>query len=337
MSIHQYIERSTGKINTEVIYADKIINFIYSNLIEEQNIISKIITGRKMSSLLGYLNYDSVLGSKLINCNTVLLQKLKINLSECYDDPATLDTPRKIFERKINYWTCRPMEPSENIVVSPADSKMLCGSLNSESVLFTKEKFFSYKELLGIDKEIWLREFDEGDFAIFRLTPDKYHYNHVPASGIIVDHYEIDGEYHSCNPNAVIRCITPYSKNKRIVTIIDTDCEGGDQVGLIAMIEIVAMMIGEIEQVYSEYEYRNPVAMRNGMFLKRGCPKSLFRPGSSTVVLFFQKSRIEFEKDILENLKNPMAVSRFSSGFNQPLIETDLMVRSTIARKCGGD
>ncbi len=335
MSIHQYIERSTGKIHTEVICADKIINFIYSNVIESQNIISKVMIGRRISSLLGYLNYDSVIGSKLINY-TALLQKLKIDMSECYDNPAKLNTPRKIFERKINYWTCRPMELSKNIVVSPADSKMLCGSLNSNSILFIKEKFFSYKELLGVDKEMWLREFDEGDFAIFRLTPDKYHYNHVPASGRVVDYYEIDGEYHSCNPNAVVRCITPYSKNKRVITVIDTDCKGGDQVGLIVMIEIVAMMIGKIEQVYSEYEYQNPVGMKVGMFLKRGCPKSLFRPGSSTVVLFFQKNRIEFEKDILGNLKNHTAISRFSLGFNQPLVETDLMVRSTIARKYGG-
>jgi hypothetical protein len=29
----------------------------------------------------------------------------------------------------------------------------------------------------------WLPAFDRGDFAIFRLTPDKYHYNHVPVSG----------------------------------------------------------------------------------------------------------------------------------------------------------
>lgn len=335
MNIHQYIERSTGKICTEVIYADRIINFLYyAN--EHLGIISKIIAGKKMSSLLGYLNYDNMLINKLIS-PTKLCNRLKIDLSECYDDPMTLDTLKKIFERKINYWICRPMEPSKNIVVSPADSKMLCGSLKKNSTFFIKEKFFCYEELLGIDKERWLSAFNEGDFAIFRLTPDKYHYNHVPASGIVVDYYEIDGEYHSCNPNAVVRCIVPYSKNKRVVTIIDTDCEGGDQVGLIAMIEIVAMMIGKIEQVYSEDAYQNPVDMKIGMFLKRGCPKSLFRPGSSTVVLFFQKNRIEFEKDILQNLKNSMAISRFSIGFNQPLVETDLMVRSTIARKCRGD
>ncbi|MEW6380247.1 MAG: phosphatidylserine decarboxylase [bacterium] len=68
-------------------------------------------------------------------------------------------------------------------------------SLQNASILF--------EELFGIDKTSWLRAFEGGDFAIFRLTPDKYHYNHTPVAGKIVDIYPIGGEYHSCNPTAV--------------------------------------------------------------------------------------------------------------------------------------
>jgi phosphatidylserine decarboxylase len=42
--------------------------------------------------------------------------------------------------------------------------------------------------------------------------------------------------------------VRPYSKNKRVVTIIDTDVEGGTGIGLVAMIEVVALMIGDIVQ-----------------------------------------------------------------------------------------
>ena len=38
----------------------------------------------------------------------------------------------------------------------------------------------------------------------------------------------MSGRYHSCNPNAAVQLLTPYSKNRRVVTVIDTDCEGGD-------------------------------------------------------------------------------------------------------------
>lgn len=337
MNMHQYIERSTGKICTETLYADNIIRLLYScNMQEKLGFVFKMLTHRNMSSFLGYLNYDSILGQKITN-NMAFLQKLRIDISECYDDIATLDTPRKIFERKIRYWSCRPMESDNGIVVSPSDARILCGSLNQSSMLFIKEKFFSYTELLGIDKTDWLRAFQDGDFAIFRLTPDKYHYNHMPVSGIVVDYYEIDGEYHSCNPTAVIRLITPYSKNKRIVTIIDTDCPGGDNIGLVAMIEVVAMMIGKIEQVYSEHRYDNPVSIKNDMFLRKGCPKSLFKPGSSTVIILFQKGKINFEPDLIENQHNLAVKSRFSLGFGKSLVETDVLLRSTIAKKIIGD
>lgn len=333
MNTHQYIERSTGKICTETLYADKIITLLYSsNMQEKLNFVFNMLTNKSMSYFLGYLNYDSILGQKITD-SIAFLQKLQIDISECYDDVATLDTPRKIFERKIRYWIYRPMENNDGIVVSPSDARMLCGSLNQSSMMFIKEKFFSYDELLGIDKIDWLKAFQYGDFAIFRLTPDKYHYNHMPISGIVVDHYEIDGEYHSCNPTAVIRLITPYSKNKRVVTIVDTDCPGGDNVGLVAMIEVVAMMIGRIEQVYSEHEYDNPISIKVGMFLQKGCPKSLFRPGSSTVVVFFQKNKIKFEPDLIQNQHNLSVKSRFSLGLGKPLVETDVLVRSTIAKK----
>ena len=65
-------------------------------------------------------------------------------------------------------------------------------------------KFFTFEELLSRDKGEWLRAFEGGDFAVFRLTPEKYHYNHTPVAGRVVDFYAIDGAYHSCNPGAVM-------------------------------------------------------------------------------------------------------------------------------------
>jgi phosphatidylserine decarboxylase len=151
-------------------------------------------------------------------------------------------------------------------------------------------KFFSHKELLGRWQTYSLKAFNGGEYAVFRLTPDKYHYNHMPVSGNVLDFYVIDGQCHSCNPAAVVAEVTPFSKNKRVVTIIDTDVTGGTHVGLVAMVEVVALMIGDIVQAYSHHYYNNPQPMRLGMYVKKGQPKSLFRPGSSVVILFFQKS-----------------------------------------------
>jgi phosphatidylserine decarboxylase len=114
------------------------------------------------------------------------------------------------------------------------------------------------------------------------------------------------------------------------VTIIDTDVPGGTGAGLVAMIEIVAMMIGEIQQCYSKYHYDDPVAITPGVFLHKGQPKSLYRPGSSTDVLIFQKNSMCFAEDLLQNQSRNDINSRFTLGFKTPLAETDLAVRSLI-------
>jgi hypothetical protein len=68
------------------------------------------------------------------------------------------------------------------------------------------------------------------------------------------------------------------------------------------------------------------------MFLLKGQPKSLFRPGSSTTALVFQKGRIQFSSDLLRNLTRAGVQSRFSQGFGKSLVETDVQVRATIGK-----
>ena len=254
---------------------------------------------------------------------------MNVNLQECVAAPERLDTPRKIFERQIRYWDVRPMDGSPDAVVSPADAKVLLGSFTRTPNLFIKEKFFSMEELLG--SASWQQYFQDADFAVFRLTPDKYHYNHLPVSGRVLDHYTLPGGYHSCNPQAVIAMASLYAKNRRTITILDTDIPGGANIGKVAMIEVVALMIGDLVQCYSERKYDNPQPVTKGMLLEKGAPKSLYRPGSSTDILLFEQGRVRFSKDLLANGRRTDVISRFSSGLKQPLVETDIKVRSTIA------
>ena len=332
--IHQYVDRETGRICTERLYQDRLIRFLYSEVREHAPRVFRALTGRRASRWLGHLNYDLALGNRLAG-NRRFLSELNVDLAECVDPPAQLATPRAVFERKIRYWQCRPLPAEADTIVSPADARVLVGSLAETSQLRVKEKFFQLEELLGQGKVFWHDAFREGDFAVFRLTPDKYHYNHVPVDGRVVDFYAVDGTHHACNPQAVVSLATPYSKNQRVVTILDTDVPGGSAVGLVAMIEVVALMIGEVVQCYSAERYDDPRPVAPGMLLCRGAPKSLYRPGSSTDVLLFQRERVEFAADLVANL-NAAAQSRFSQGFGQPLVETDVKVRSRIALRRDG-
>jgi phosphatidylserine decarboxylase len=338
--IHQYIHRKTGAVKTEKLFADKIINLIYSTAREKVPVLYKAAASARASAILGYLNYSMAGGSRLTGAEKII-RELGINLAECVDPPAALDSPEKIFERKIQYWDRRPMSIDPEAVASPADAKIIIGSFERQAQIFLKEKFFSFDELFcagpGAGAESpeltaqWPAAFAGGDFAVLRLTPEKYHYNHAPVTGKVLDIYEIDGLYHSCNPSAIVHSVTPLSKNKRVVTIMDTDIPGGSRVGLVAMIEVVALMIGKIVQCYSDFQYRAPRPVTPGMVLEKGQPKSLYRPGSSVDVLIFQKDKIQFCPDIVSNMYRIDAQSRFSLGFGQPLVETEVDVRSTIA------
>lgn len=330
---HQYVERESGEVRTERLYGDRLVRLLYNEVRENAPLLFRLCTSARMSEVLGLINFDLPFAGGFAGSRR-FLEECGVDLSECCHPAAYFDTPRKVFERQIRYGECRPMPADPCAVVSPADARVLVGSLQESSLLFIKEKFFSFEELLG--REPWLRAFTGGDFALFRLTADKYHYNHTPVAGVVADIYELTGGYNSCNPAAVVEVVTPFSKNKRVVTVIDTDVPGGSGVGLVAMIEVVALMIGEIVQCYSEEGYGEPRRVVPGMFLARGVPKSLYRPGSSTDILLFQEGRVRFAADLVANMALPTAMSSFSIGFGHPLVETDLKVRSLVARRAEG-
>jgi phosphatidylserine decarboxylase len=328
--IHQYINRRTQQVCNEQLYGDRLVRALYSSSIEQPNLLMSAASSQWVTNVLSMLSYNTIVAGKWTGL-TRFLQDTGIDLTECVEPPENLDTAQKVFERQIKFWSHRPMPDDPAGAVCPADARAIIGSLEETSTVFIKEKFFDFEELLSADRPHWLEAFANGDFAVFRLTPEKYHYVHVPASGKVVDFYEIDGRYHSCNPRAIVSLITPYSKNRRVVTILQTDVPGGSDIGLVAIIEVVALMVGQVVQSYSDNKYDSPSSILPGMFLKRGQPKSLFLPGSSTVILLFQRKRVEFAEDLISNRFRNDVISRFSLGFNQTIVETDVTVRSALA------
>ena len=326
---HQYVLNGSGSVRDEELFCDRVIGYLYSRVREQAPAVFRAVVSARTSSLLGFVNYDLPLGARLSGGES-LVRRLGIDLGECVEKPGYYTTPRRIFERRIRYDDVRPMDDDPSAIVSPADSRMFAGSLNDGSVLFIKDKFFSFEEFLG--RRQWVEAFAGGDFAVFRLTPDKYHYNHVPVSGVVCDFYEIEGDFHSCNPSAVISEVTPFSRNRRAVTVIDTDVAGGSMCGMVVMVEVAALMIGQIVQAYAVEGYEPAEPMRQGLFLSKGRPKSLYRPGSSLDVLFFQPERMAFSPDLVANQFRGDVGSRFSSWLGRPWVETDVRVRQTIGR-----
>jgi len=327
---HQYVDRVSGGVRDERLYWDSAIRFLYSPVREKAPRLFAAMTSPRMSSFLSFLNYDSFVG-RLFAGGRRFMASCGMDWTECLDDPDTLRTLAQVFERQIRYWERRPMTKDEGTVVAPADSRMVWGSFTDGEPLFIKGKFFDLEELLG--SACWWRHFADGDWSIFRLTLDKYHYSHAPVSGVVKDFFVLDGACHACNPAAVIEVVTPYSKNRRHVTILDTDISGGSQVGTVAMVEVTALMIGDIVQCYSDEKYASPKPVTPGMFLRRGAPKSRYRPGGSTDVLLFERGRVRMSPDLVRAQQRADVASRFSHAFRAPLAETEVRVRSAIAER----
>ena len=326
---HQYVLRRTGEVKTETLFGDRLVNAVYNGW--TPGLLYRALTSARMSAFLAMLTFDRPLASPRFDPKRSI-GKLGIDLSECRQ-PEALTTPRKIFERQIRYEVRRPMDPAPDGIVSPADARVLVGSFSETARLFIKGRFFRFADHIGCEKDSWQCAFIDADWAVFRLTPDKYHYNHAPVSGRVRDIYTLPGGYGPCNPGAVMAADAPYSTNRRVVTVIDTDVPDGTQAGLVAMIEIVALMIGDIVQCYSDRGYDAPRGVRKGMFLRKGQPKSLYRPGSSTDVLLFQKGRVRFDADIVFNLRRRGVLSRFVDNRGKAMIETEVAVRESIGRR----
>ena len=212
-SVHQYIERTSRQVVTEALVADQTVNLIYSDIRENAPFLFDLMISKRFSALLGAVTYDTPLG-KYPGNQRRLLKSQGINLDEALDRPEDLNSYRKIFERKIRFWETRPMVEDPRTLVSPADAAMLVGSFSTGSPLFIKEKFFDYADLIGPDKPRWHKAFLNGEYAVFRLTPEKYHYNHAPVAGLVKDVYGIDGKFHSCNPVAVVKGRDPLLKKQ---------------------------------------------------------------------------------------------------------------------------
>jgi len=137
MMRHQYIERDSGAVVTERLLGDRMVRLLYHRLRENSTVLFNLLTSHWSSHLLAAVNFERSLPDPV-----AFAARNGIDLSECLDPPARLDTARKLFERRIRYESCRPMPDDPHAVVSPADARVLTGSLREQSLFFLKEKFF---------------------------------------------------------------------------------------------------------------------------------------------------------------------------------------------------
>jgi len=270
----QYYERETGQIKTEKVAGEKWLVWLYYNPIGEATLWT--MAKRKLVSSVYGKMMDRTSSTERIH---PFIEDFDIDMSGVQEQK--FKNFNDFFTRKLKD-NARPVDTSLNIVISPADGKIMAYADISNSDFIIKGFRFDVSSFL--DDPVLAQKYLEGTLIIIRLAPADYHRFHFPVSGNLTPGKKIEGDYYSVNPLALRKKAEIFFLNKREYTIISNPLFGD-----VIMAEVGATMVGSIVHTYK------------GSTVKKGEEKGYFRFGGSTVVLLFEKSKINIDKDLLIN------------------------------------
>lgn len=276
----KYVERKTGEIKVEKVMGEWALKFLYYNPFGTL-ILDTIVKRKFVSSIYGRKMNNPKSKERIAN----FVKDMEIDMSDYARSINEYTTFNDFFYRELKTGA-RPIDMQKDVLVSPADGKILAyEDLQEKDKFFVKGSEFTLEEFF---KDKFLAEkYKGGTFVIVRLAPADYHRFHFPADGKVSVTKKIDGYYYSVSTHAIKKNFRIFCENKREYTILSTE-----KFGDIAMIDVGATMVGSIVQTYKE-----------NSFVKKGEEKGYFLFGGSTCILVFEKGKIEIDKDILENTK----------------------------------
>lgn len=273
----KYVDRQTEEIKIEKVAGEKWLVWLYNNPIGELS-LHAMVKRKFVSSLYGG-RMDS---PKSANKIEPFVEDYGVDLSVA--QKQEFNSFNDFFIRELKPET-RPVNRDSNVVVSPADGKILAYENIGDQDFIVKGYKFNVREFLN--DTILAKIYEDGSLILFRLCPVDYHRFHFPVSGIVSAVTKIDGDYYSVNPIAIKKIIEVFCENKREYVTISTQ-----KFGDVIMSEIGATMVGSIIQTYQ------------GNIAVKGEEKGYFKFGGSSVLLLFEKGRIEIDRDLLINTAN---------------------------------
>jgi phosphatidylserine decarboxylase len=284
----QYYNRTSEKLETEKVYGEGAVRFLYENPLGKA--VSNVFASRWLSQAYGYIQDTYISGNKV----PPFVKNFKIDMNQYLPGSKTGDIPIENSYKTFNEFFIRGFR--DGVRKFPESSSEMGAFAEARYVGFneitsdltfpvkgmelTAEKFLNDRHLA--------REFEGGPLMVARLCPVDYHRYHYPDDGTTEKHFFIRGEFHSVNPLSLKFKDDVLVKNERRVSILNTK-----NFGKIAYIEVGAVMVGKIIQSHDEWEP-----------FKRGDQKGYFLFGGSTVVIIGQKGQWLPSQDIVENTKN---------------------------------
>jgi len=270
----QYVERESGLLKTEKVAGEKWLVWLYNNPVGEASLWG-LAKRKVVSSIYGDM-MDCPSSAEKIG---PFVEEFNIDLGIA--QKQQFSTFNDFFTRKLKR-DARLVDTNSNIVVSPADGKVLAYSniINSDFIV----KGYQFDVYSFLEDSALARKYHDGSLLIVRLAPNDYHRFHFPVDGSVSPIVRITGDYYSVNPIALHKMAEIFCLNKREFVVISNQ-----QFGDVIMAEVGATMVGSIIQTY------------NGNKVTKGEEKGFFKFGGSTVVLLFEKGKIHIDKDLLMN------------------------------------
>lgn len=278
MEIH-YINRKTGKIESEAPPAEGLLKFLYTNPFGKR-VFLPLIKRKFISTIYGKM-MDKKSSTKKIQG---FVKELNIDMSESLKEISEFTSFNDFFYRKLKP-SARPIQGN---FVSPGDGRLLAfENIKDTSKFFVKGQEFTLTQFLK-SKEL-AKKYSDCSMVIVRLAPNDYHRYHFPAAGTPSPSQKIEGFYYSVSPYAVTGNFAKvFCENKRELCsfTLTNNTE-------ILLIPVGATMVGSINSTYSPNKT-----------IEAGAEMGYFSFGGSTVVMLFPKEAIKLSSDLIQNTTN---------------------------------
>jgi phosphatidylserine decarboxylase len=171
----------------------------------------------------------------------------------------------------------RPIAPSDNVAVCPADGRCeSAGRIDKDTTFRVKSRPYHVEELIGEDP----KPFANGAGAVVYLSPRDYHRVHTPVAGKITHVRALAGDYFPVNAIGLEHVPNLFVRNRRVAIFIDTPN------GRCVVVMVVAIVVGRI--TLTGIDARDvPIGLHAlTRDVAKGEELGIFHLGSTAVVLF---------------------------------------------------
>jgi len=216
------------------------------------------------------------------------------------DDYKQYKSFNDFFTRKLKP-EARPIAKSP-LIACPVDGTLTdIGTINPEQNFSVKNCHYSLEALFGQHTSL-SQPFQDGQYAIYYLSPQDYHGIHCPVAAELTHMLAIPGQLFSVKPRPNFPDI--YTKNERVLALFKV------QGGHMAIIFIGAILVGCVHTTWAGQVAPSPKKPRvdrhdyqpQQFTFDQGDPLGHFQFGSSVIVLF-SPNTITWDSQIIPEQK----------------------------------